>query len=107
MKLKQNEKSSNYKKIKHDYGKLKEKVKKEESALTKFLKMFKNDLAFARNSILSFERDLSNMGSLDSDCQEERLSEYISNSITYTQNMKNFIDQTEETIKGLKKNISE
>lgn len=49
MKQKQNEKSASYKKIKHDYHKLKTRAKKDESLLSKFVKKFENDLAFARN----------------------------------------------------------
>lgn len=103
MKRKQSEKSSSYKKLKHDYGKLKEKMKREEAALAQFIKRFENDLAFARNSILSFERDLSNVGSLDSECQDERVNEHIGNSITYTRNMKSFINQTEDATNELRK----
>jgi len=65
MKQKQNEKSLSYKKIKKDFQKLKSKTKKEGSVLNKFLKKFENDLAFARNWVLSFERDLANFSTVD------------------------------------------
>ena len=102
MKNRQNEKSFNYKKIKHDYGKLRDKTRKEESALSKFFKRFENDLAFARNSILSFERDLSNIRSYNEDNLENKIDEYVNNSISYVQNMKTFITQVENTVMNIK-----
>lgn len=102
MKSKINEKSASYKKIKHDYSNLKAKAKKDEQLMTKFLKKFENDLAFARNSILSFERDLSNFGNPE---QEENghLEEYLGSATEYLQNMKAFILQVEGSTSAMKR----
>ena len=72
---------------------MKHKSKKEESILFGFVKKFENDLAYARNWMLSFERDMSNMDQAD---------ECISSSISYAQNMKTFIIQVENSINSIK-----
>jgi uncharacterized protein involved in exopolysaccharide biosynthesis len=49
MKAKQSQKSASYKKIKHEYTKLRSKSKYEQSIIHKFVGKFDNDIAFARN----------------------------------------------------------
>jgi septal ring factor EnvC (AmiA/AmiB activator) len=102
MKAKINDKSASYKKIKQDYSKLKAKEKKDEQLMAKFFKKFENDLAFARNSILSFERDLSNFGNQE---QEEngQLEECLGSAAEYLQNMKAFILQVEGSTATVKR----
>jgi len=104
MKQKQNEKSASYKKVKQEYIKLKAKNKKDVSLLNKFSKKFENDLAFARNWVLSFERDLSNLTSGDKENLECQIDEYLNNSMSYAQNMKAFISQIEKSMDAIKNN---
>ena len=66
-------------------------------------KKFENDLAFARNWILSFERDISNISAIDDPNIEIKINEYMNNSLAYAHNMKAFISQFENTIGNLKK----
>lgn len=107
MKQQQSEKSSSYKKIKHEYSKLKGKSKEDEALINKFFKKFENDLAFARNWVLSFERDLSNITNLDERNMDQQLDEYLNNSLSYAQNMKAFIAQVEKSMSAFKRNNSD
>ena len=71
-----------------------------------FVNKFENDLAFARNWILSFERDISNISAIDEPNIDMKINEYMNNSLAYAHNMKAFITQFESTISNMKKMTS-
>ena len=104
MKVNQCQKSAYYKKMKHEFSKLKSKSKHHETLISKFINKFENDIAFARNWVLSFERDLSNMTNLDHHSPSQQLDEYLNNCISYAENMKQFIAQVESSMTSIRKN---
>lgn len=61
MKQKQSSKSVSFRKLKKDYSKLKLKNKEEVRSGEEYRERIMNELAFAKNCTLSFERDLANI----------------------------------------------